>query len=258
MPMNLRALLIGKPAYAPQTPWGPISAIGVVALILMVCQFLLPSCLYELFPEVCRKISGSSGPPNHWPLLGAPSFQLLVQIATIGLVWIVAGMRGGDRKKVLRLSCGEGGLFSSAFIACLIWLITFPISFALRDLLGRGLISAGSGMMSDVWLKQYLPLLNTISLVFAAPFLEEFLFRGFLLSAVAKSRIGFWGASLVANTFWVSLHWTFPWYTLSMTFVFGMLFSFAIWKTGSLWPCILAHGLYNLEPALFDFIFSRF
>ena len=39
-----------------------------------------------------------------------------------------------------------------------------------------------------------------------APLSEELLFRGFLLSALAKSRLGFWGAALIATALWTSLH----------------------------------------------------
>jgi uncharacterized protein len=112
-------------------------------------------------------------------------------------------------------------------------------------------------ILNETWLKQFLPLINVISLVVAAPLVEELLFRGFLLSAIAWSKIGFWGAAMITNTVWVSLHLSYPWHALFMAFVLGVLLSLALWKTGSLWPCILAHGLYNLEPALFQLIVVR-
>jgi membrane protease YdiL (CAAX protease family) len=87
--------------------------------------------------------------------------------------------------------------------------------------------------------------------------MEEFIFRGFLLSAFARSKIGFAGAGLVTSALWALMHVSQPWYTLPMVFVMGLLLSWAIWKTGSLWTCVLAHGLYNLEPAVFQLIFVR-
>jgi uncharacterized protein len=257
MSITIRALVTGRPAYVPHTPWEPIGALGTVAIILVISQVLIPVSLYDLSPDVYAKISGYSEPPNHWPLLLSPSFQLLIQTTTFALIWILAGTRGGNRREVLALNPVEGGILTTVFIANLIWLLTFLGNFLARKFLGTEGISAGPAIVTDVWLKQYLPLISVISLVLAAPFMEEFLFRGFLLSSLANSRIGFWRGALLTNTLWVSLHWTYPWHALSMAFVLGMAFSYAIWKTGSLWPCIVAHGLCNLEPAMLQFWFIR-
>jgi len=39
-----------------------------------------------------------------------------------------------------------------------------------------------------------------------APFVEEFMFRGFLLSALAKSKIGFWSAAIFTDAAWTAVH----------------------------------------------------
>jgi CAAX protease family protein len=259
MSITIRALLIGRPVYVPHTPWGPIGALATVAVILLFCQFLLPWCLYYMSPDLYATASGYLGPPNFWLSNRSRTLDLLIQTTIIALVWLAAGMRGADRRVVLSLNRGKGGVVGILVIANLIWLVAFPTSFLLKELLGHGYeaIVPGPGLINDVWLKQYLPLISLISLIVAAPLAEEFLFRGFLLSAMAQSRIGFWGAVLFTNILWVSLHSAYPWHALSMTFVLGVLLSFAIWKSGSLWTCVLAHGLYNLEPALFQFIFVR-
>ena len=148
----------------------------------------------------------------------------------------------------------EGGINGHVAVAGLIWVLAFPASYLFNVSVGHPVVSVVSEplVIQVSWIKAISPLAAVISLVIAAPLVEEFAFRGFLLSA-----LGFWGGATVSNTFWVSLHATYPWHALSMIFVFGMLLSLAIWRTGSLWTCIVAHGLYNLEPALFQFIFVR-
>jgi membrane protease YdiL (CAAX protease family) len=257
MSITLRALLTDRPAYAPNTPWGPIGALSTVAVILLLCQLLLPLCLYDVSPDVYAKASGYVGPP---PLPFPSILELLVQTATIGLVWIASGLRGGNRRAVLSLNPVDGGILTTLTIGGLIWLLTFPTSYLLKEILGHGFETIGPKpvIINDVWLKQYLLLINVVSMVVAHPFVEELLFRGFLLSAMVHPKIGFWGAALFTNTIWTSLHWSYPWHGLLMVFVLGVLFSFALWKTGSLWTCIFAHGFYNLEPALFQFIINRY
>jgi len=84
-----------------------------------------------------------------------------------------------------------------------------------------------------------------------APFVEELMYRGFLLSALAKSRIGFWGAAIISDAAWTATHAAYQsWDVLLAIFVFGLLLSFLLWRTGSLWTCIFAHMTVNAEALL--------
>jgi membrane protease YdiL (CAAX protease family) len=95
--------------------------------------------------------------------------------------------------------------------------------------------------------------LDFVSLVIGAPFSEELLFRGFLLSALSK--ISFWPAAIAVDVIWTAMRWHLPIPGLVATFVLGLLLSFVLWRGGSLWTCILAHALCNLEPAVAQLIF---
>jgi membrane protease YdiL (CAAX protease family) len=84
---------------------------------------------------------------------------------------------------------------------------------------------------------------------------EEMLWRGLLLSALAQSRLGFWGAALVSTALWVASHdrlWGLPLgltqallllLEFSALFLKGIFFSWLLWRTGSLRPAILCHAL---------------
>ena len=70
-------------------------------------------------------------------------------------------------------------------------------------------------------------------------------FRGFLQSALAQTRLGFWGAALITNTAWTALHAGYTLTGLVDVFVAGLLFSWVLWRSGSLWVPIVCHAFYN-------------
>ena len=92
-----------------------------------------------------------------------------------------------------------------------------------------------------------MPLLRSIGLaiVVGAPLSEELLFRGFLLSALAQSRLGYFGAALLTTLGWTVLHAGYSGLGLIEVFLAGLLFSWLLWRTGNLWVPIACHAFYN-------------
>ena len=78
-----------------------------------------------------------------------------------------------------------------------------------------------------------------------APLSEELLFRGFLLSALARSRLGFWGGAVLSTALWTSLHAGYSAVGIVEVFLIGIFFSWLLWRTGSLRVAIFCHALYN-------------
>jgi len=78
-----------------------------------------------------------------------------------------------------------------------------------------------------------------------APLAEELLFRGFLLSALARSRLGFWGAAIVCSGLWTALHAGYSLAGVIEVFLIGLYLSWLLWRTGSLRVTLFCHGLYN-------------
>ena len=74
--------------------------------------------------------------------------------------------------------------------------------------------------------------------VVLAPLWEELTFRGFLLSALANTRIGFWGGAIVANILWTSLHATYSWAGVASVFLAGLILS---WLSGAQAPSSRHH-----------------
>jgi membrane protease YdiL (CAAX protease family) len=185
LPATELTLLLRQPSYSPRSSWGPFEAFAVTALIFLVCSFLLPLCIYGLSPDAFRIVSKQIGPSKFGYVI-----LLIDQIATTILVLVAAGMHGGSRSAVLRLGPAKGGLLTSVLLASSAYLIIRLVEAAL-PIHVQGIQQAS--VIQPAW---WLPWIILTVLIIGAPVSEELLFRGFLLSALTKSRAGFWGRNL--------------------------------------------------------------
>ena len=83
-----------------------------------------------------------------------------------------------------------------------------------------------------------------------APLSEELLFRGFLFSGLAKSRLGLIGTSILTAVLWTALHFGYSVFGLIEVLAIGLYFSWLLVKTGSLWVTIFCHAVYNTVVGL--------
>jgi membrane protease YdiL (CAAX protease family) len=230
-------VLTGPVRYRASTSWSPAAAIGVTALIVSM-QLVLPLALHGLSPELYRVISGDQDS-------GSAGLGLLQQIVTGCLIWFAAGLGNGTRRAVLSLPPMKGRVYAYLTLAVLVYSIMVPVRFLSQNLLSfldnpiAPLLSVTD--LNSNWLCQ-----RVLVLVIGAPLTEEFMYRGFLLSALAKSKVGFWGAAIITDAAWTVTHAFYhPWAALPAIFVHGLLVSFLLWRTGSLWTCIFAHMTVN-------------
>lgn len=78
-----------------------------------------------------------------------------------------------------------------------------------------------------------------------APLAEEFLFRGFLYSGLRASPLGFLGTVAITSLFWAVLHMDYSLDGVIMVLVIGAYFAWLRERSGSVWPSIGAHAIYN-------------
>jgi membrane protease YdiL (CAAX protease family) len=78
--------------------------------------------------------------------------------------------------------------------------------------------------------------------VAVAPLVEEFFFRGFLYQSL-RGRIGILGGAVVSGLIFGAIHFK-PEYLVPLAML-GVILVYLFEKTGSLWPCILLHSVYN-------------
>lgn len=88
------------------------------------------------------------------------------------------------------------------------------------------------------------------------PAVEEFLFRGVLLSALLRHLRAGWAALASAALFALvhlpDLHW--QWYALPNLALLGVALAWLRLRSGSLWPAVIAHGCNNLLAMLAMFV----
>jgi membrane protease YdiL (CAAX protease family) len=233
------ALFGGVPGYAVRTPWSPLHAAAAVVLILLA-SVAVPWLLVDL----ARRLLGQPIATEQWADVAA-------RVLVVGLTLAASVLLGGRARDVLALRRPARGWRSYAGAALL--LLGVPILLAIA--LAVAVIAFGQldwlmqAVLDDRRSLQPVPGAQSwafiLLAVVVAPVEEELLFRGFLLSALAKSRIGFWGAAAVSTGLWMVLH-EYSILGYAKVFVLGMLFSWLLWRTGSLRVTIFAHALNNL------------
>jgi membrane protease YdiL (CAAX protease family) len=166
-------------------------------------------------------------------------WQVLVVIATLA----AASMFGARPRDVLSLGPPRGSAHTYATAVLLLIAMNVAVS-AVQYFWGRpDLFADLRPFVGYATGPQWLLALLVIGI--GAPLSEEMLFRGFLQSALARSRLGFAGGALVSTALWTSLHISYSLIGILEVFLIGMLFSWLLWRTGSLRVAIFCHAVYN-------------
>ena len=243
--MSLVEFVSGPARYAPNTPWHATWAAAATLLILLVSQAIVALVFPLLTGLAARDLPmrpvEATGTDSAVSILML--WLLLTQAATVGLVLGTANLFGGRPREVLRLTGHGVGISTLAYAIVLMAVVLGSFNalvYWLRpsDMLDDLQLYAGF-IRSDAWL------LAGLAIGIGAPLMEELLFRGFLQSALARSRMGFWPAAVLTTAAWTALHWGYSVVGLAEVFLIGLYFSWLLWKTGSLLPALFCHALYN-------------
>lgn len=219
------------PAYRSQTGWGPWLAV-LAALVIFVGSAVLGLGALTL-------VNGGA------PIAGgaALSVELLAQLAIAWLTVFAAGRFGSRAADVLALRRPAGGWRDIGAGLVTIAIVSGIYTLAMMRIFPENVVSD----LRPLWEIMHSPLGATLALVavVGAPFSEEFLFRGFLQSALAKSGLGFAKAALITTAAWTALHASYSIVGMGEVFVVGLVLSWLLWRTGSLWVPIFCHAAYN-------------
>ena len=88
-------------------------------------------------------------------------------------------------------------------------------------------------------------ILGIISVVIVAPIIEEFLFRGFLYSQLARTRLGGWGSVCLSSLLWTIIHFQYELLILIVLFIFGIFLGYIRMAYNSLALPIALHAVNN-------------
>lgn len=246
----LTALLTGPARYVPRTPWGPVAGLAASVLILLAFQFaaIALASLRPAYPDLLPSPLTEQDGDSTYALV---TFLAISQASIVLLTLWAAGLRGGWAAGVLQIARGRlrSGEIRASLVGLLVIVGAFNVIVYLlwpEDLL-KDLQSFQKMLDGPQW-----PL-TVIAVAIGAPLSEELLFRGFLLSALAQTRVGFWPAAIVVNVLWTGLHYGYTLAGLVEVFFAGLYLSWLVWRTGSLWPALVCHAAANIASLVLLF-----
>ncbi len=241
--MTPPASALPRVAYRPETPWTPLAAAGVVLVSsfapLAVSLLAWAAKDAGLLGAAAERTSGAI------PSLASRFVlaQMMVgQLLSLAIIWGAAGWKGA-RRETLRLGRPQTGWLAAVGYGVLLIAVFGPLEVVVYRLADVDLFTDGrwilDGLSSPHWWAV------VCAAVVLAPLAEEITFRGFLLSALAKSRLGFWPAALISSTAWAGLHAGYSWPGLVSVFLAGLGLSAIMRRTGSMRAVVVAHAVVN-------------
>ncbi len=237
IPANFADLFRGPPGYRAKTGWGPLTGAIAAVAIFLIAAFVSGVVVGGIADVFGHRPEAVSAVGSQW----GQAVLLLQQIGIVALVLVAGHMLGSQPMPALSLYRPPKGSLLPAFLLVVALSLTYTAliwPFA-SDKIIADLQPFISALKGDHWL------LLAIAVAIGAPLSEEFLFRGFLFPVLANSRIGLIGATLISNAAWTALHTSYSVFGLIDIFLIGLVLTWLLWRTGSLWVPIICHGLYN-------------
>lgn len=215
--------------YEARSPWPPLAALIAAATIVVGA---LATGL--VVADVVTR--GTGGEATR------VAVSMLVMQGTAILAGIAASSWRAAPSAVLSLDRWPG--WRTFLLTCLGALAILVPYNVIVYLVAPKAFAADLAPFREIILSPAAPLFFVV-IAIGAPLSEELVFRGFLQSALTKSRLGFWGAAAVTTSLWTAMHAGYSLAGLIEVFLIGLYFAYVLWRTGSLWLPIFGHAIYN-------------
>lgn len=182
-------------------------------------------------------------------------------VLTVVLAWQLARIRGGVPREILALRWPDLGWVGWVFVIAGFMVAMYGAIFVITTVFqidpaqytpgpdGQSPTTGSAGLvkeaMFDLANEPLLFWLAFPAVAIGAPLAEELTFRGQLFAALARSRAGYSGATLITSALWSLLHITEPWLAVGVIFMMGLALGALLIRFGSLWVTIICHGVWN-------------
>ena len=248
----LAVLTAGEPAYKVRTSWPPVLAVlaGVSMFLLAVAGgWLLCQAVWSIFglaggPEPGAAQAGGLVKIGLFELVS----MLVMQFVLVSLILAAATLYGNKAEEALALNPPQKG--SSVFAPAIALMMVFLVAYT-----GLVYVFRPDDFLSDV--APFADVMRSPNwwvlwpvAVLGAPLSEELLFRGFLFPALANTALGVRGAATATAGSWALLHGNYSMAGLVEVFIVGLMLTWLLWRTGSLWVPIVCHASYNFAALL--------
>lgn len=243
----IRSLVFGAPPpYVPSTRWGAPQAILATAAIVVLAPLAGYAAAQAYAFATGMGVPGSVAPGGfeRQLLTYEAIYTASLNVAMIALTVMAASRYGDSWCRVLALAPPAPGI--GAYI------------LMLAAALGVTAIWFGSLLLvrPDLVIEDFKPYRELMSrerswlmppiYCLLSPIAEEFLFRGFLISALARSRMGLAGAALLSSLAWTALHVDRTDLARIQIFAAGLFLAWLLIRSGSLRVPILCHAAFNI------------
>lgn len=172
-------------------------------------------------------------------------FSALSGLITLAVVLLFYLIRRKKLSEALWLRRVEGpGLLSGAALAPALYLAVTLMLMALPEAWLESYSEASAGISGG-------GVIGLIAVVLVAPVVEEFIFRGLIMTRLAGAMPG-WLAVMVSAAIFGVCHGHPVWFAYA--FVLGVVFGLMDLRLGSIWPSILAHMVFNAIGQVFGIL----
>lgn len=172
-------------------------------------------------------------------------FSALSGLITIGVILLFYRIRRKKLEEALWLRRVEGpGLWAGAALAPALYLVVTTALMLLPEAWLDSYAEASAGLSGG-------GVVGAVAVVLVAPVVEEFVFRGLIMTRMARAMPGWLAAALSAAIFGVC-HGHPVWFAYA--FVLGLVFGLMDLRLGSIWPSIWAHMIFNAIGQIFDLL----
>jgi uncharacterized protein len=255
-PMSHVRAVFGPIHYRPTTAWGPIRALVAMEVVAALAAFVAMALWFGSF--LAGYTTTTSGPclpisPTDKtcsttftisPKLPALAALLLFDVLVVAAAWRLAKRGGMRATDVLALRAPLGGIRAAIAVGAV---MAAALALEMAAAPYYAAASASATRLIAELVRQGGWALAVLTVGIAAPVAEEVWLRGFLMSALAKSRLGFWPAGLLTALLFAVLHAAqYALILLVPIFVLGLVLTWALGLTGSLWVPIALHMGNNL------------
>jgi membrane protease YdiL (CAAX protease family) len=227
-------------AYVPRTGWPAWAVLPAGLLIFAGAALFAVAASFGAAIFITSPAELPSPlPPQHVMI----SWLAGLQIGLVVLTVVFAGFFSSNRAEALALRPPRGGwgvlplallplfVFTGVWTALLVW---WRPEIVIGDLRPFKELMTGGGAVAML-----------LIIGVGAPLSEELLFRGFLFSGLAKSRLALVGTGILTAVLWTALHVGYSIFGLIEVLAIGLYFSWLLVRTGSLWVPMFCHAVYN-------------
>ena len=222
--------------------WGRGATFALAVFAVLAGQFTALLALTFWYGQTLGHLPNFSG--------DGAAITLIIAVSTpveVALLALFATRAGANAVQYLGLTWPKRGELLFGLAATVAMIVAGNV---LSWLLGRNLVTPFQTNIyitasTAGWLLWLL-----IAVVILTPIGEEVLFRGFLFRGWLRAPRDAWPVIVATSLLWAIIHLQYDWYVIAQIFVFGLLFGWLRWASGSTILTILLHALINAEGML--------